>query len=122
MPSYLRIYADDDGETHFADVPVELQTTNFAPPAAPLDVSAAQEAKRFVFVGFKSGWVGDWHPSPVRQFAFILAGTFEVGVSDGEVRILTAGAVVFLQDTTGKGHSTRITSPEDGLAAMCQLD
>ena len=85
-------------------------------------MSAAVGAERVVFVGFAAGWEGVWHPSPVRQFAFILRGVFEVGVSDGEGRSLGAGAVVLLDDTTGRGHTTRITSTEAGLTAMVHLD
>jgi len=41
---------------------------------------------------------------------------------DGETRTFTAGAVLLLEDTTGKGHQTRVTSAEPGLTAMCHLD
>ena len=66
---YVRIYADTDGESHFEDVEVVLSPTNYTPPALPLEVSAAVDAQRFVFVGGVSGWEGDWHPSPKQQFA-----------------------------------------------------
>ena len=59
---------------------------------------------------------------PVRQFAFILAGAFEMKASDGETRTFTAGAVPLLEDTAGKGHQTRVTSTESDLTAMCHLD
>jgi quercetin dioxygenase-like cupin family protein len=87
-----------------------------------MEVSNAHETSQFVFVGAQPGWVGDWHPSPVRQFVFILAGAFEVKVSDGETRTFTASAVLLLEDTAGKGHQTRVTSAESGLTAMCHLD
>lgn len=119
---YVRIYADRDGESHFEDVEVVLSPMNYAPPASPLEVSAAVDAHRFVFVGGASGWVGDWHPSPKRQFVFILRGVFEVRVSDGEVRSFGPGSVVLLEDTVGRGHFTRITSEEFGLTAMVHLE
>jgi quercetin dioxygenase-like cupin family protein len=122
MPGYVRIHTDEEGETHFSDESIELQSMDYAPPAPPLDVSSPHDTSQFMFVGAQPGWVGDWHPSPFRQFVFILAGDFEVKVSDGEVRTFSAGAVVLLDDTTGKGHHTRITSAESGLSAMCHLD
>ena len=122
MPVYVRIYTDDDGETHFSDEPIELQSMDYAPPAPPMQVSAPHDTRQFVFVGAQPGWVGDWHPSPVRQFVFILSGDFEVKVSDGETRTFSAGTVGLLEDTTGKGHHTRVTSTEPALAAMCHLD
>jgi len=70
----VRIYADVTGESHFEDEEVDLSPTNYAPPAAPLEVSAPVDVERFVFVGGASGWEGDWHPSPKKQFVFILRG------------------------------------------------
>jgi len=119
---YVRIYADTDGESHFDDVEVVLSPTNYAPPASPLEVSAAVDAQRFVFVGGASGWEGDWHPSPKRQFVFMLRGVCEVRVSDGEVRSFGPGSVVLLEDTVGRGHFSRIKSEEFGLMAMVHLE
>ena len=31
--SYVRVYADDKGESHFEDVAIELSEVDFAPPA-----------------------------------------------------------------------------------------
>ena len=119
---YARIYTDADGATHFEDVEVILSPKDYAPPAPPLDVSAAIDARRLVFVGGASGWEGDWHPSPTRQFAVILSGVFEVRVSDGEARSLGPGSVVLLEDTVGRGHFTRVESQESGLMAMVHLE
>jgi hypothetical protein len=40
-------------------------------------------------------------------------GEYEVTSSDGAVRRFPPGSVLLLEDTTGQGHSTRITSSED---------
>ena len=119
---YVRVYADADGESHFDDVEVGLSPTNYAPPASPLDVSATIDVQRFVFVGGGPGWEGDWHPSPRRQFVFMLKGVVEVRVSDGEVRNLGPGSVVLLEDTSGRGHFSRVVSQEYGLMAMVHLE
>lgn len=122
MASYARLYADEDGESHFADVDVKLEPVDFAPPAPPLDLSEPYQAERFVFVGVAAGWEGEWHPAPQRQFVFCLTGTLEVGASDGEVRNFSPGDVLLLEDTTGKGHSARVTSAEYALMAMVQME
>lgn len=36
--SYVRICADDDGESHFEDVTVEFSEADYAPPAPPMFV------------------------------------------------------------------------------------
>lgn len=118
--TYVRLYCDGAGTSHFEEVTVPLDPTEFAPPAPPLHVSKAREAERFVFVGGPTGWDGDWHPAPTRQFVFCLSGTFEVTASDGECRVFGPGDVLLLEDTEGRGHKTLIT--ENGLTAMVQLD
>lgn len=66
--------------------------------------------------GCTVGWAGQTpHPSPQRQIFCILQGAFEVTASDGDVRRLTPGAVLILEDTTGKGHSTAVIGDEDRL-------
>ncbi len=115
---YVRLYSGPDGESHFEDVNVALTTVDFAPPALPLDVSEWQPAERVGFVYGRLGWHGDPHPTPRRQFFIWLAGHNVIQVSDGETRHFRPGAVLFVEDTTGKGHSSRIEGDE---AAMCMV-
>ena len=79
------------------------------------------QAKQIVFFKLPSGWFGDWHPAPKRQFFCCLSGEFEFTASDGETRVYRAGDVFLLEDTWGKGHKSRITSEEDFVAAIIQL-
>ena len=69
-----------------------------------------------------AGWASDWHPSPARNMFFVLTGEWEVSASDGETRKFSAGSALLVEDTTGKGHSSRVVSGTDSLAAMVQLD
>ena len=55
---FVRLYADAAGESHFADVEEPLARTDFAPPAAPLHLSALQTATQVGFFGAPAGWVG----------------------------------------------------------------
>lgn len=116
---YVRLYTDADGESHFSDEEMELKSVNFAPPAPPVNTSAFTPAKHFVLLHAPAGWFGDWHPTPYRQFFFFLDGKVEVRVSDGEVRRFGPGSILLVEDTTGKGHTTRVIV--GGLAAVVQL-
>jgi len=118
---YTRIYADPAGESHFKDVEVEFQETDFAPPAMPLNVSSFSSATECGFITAPPGWYGDWHPAPQRQFLFYLAGQGEVGVSDGEVRTFGPGDIVLVEDTTGKGHVSRVVGSAEVLNAVVRL-
>jgi len=118
---YIRIYADPAGESHFKDVEVEFQETEFAPPAMPLNVSSFSLATECGFITAPPGWYGDWHPTPQRQFLFYLAGQAEVGVSDGEVRTFGPGDILLVEDTTGKGHVSRVVGSAEVLNAVVRL-
>lgn len=118
---YVRLYADDAGETHFEDVEVGLSSADLAPPAPPLDVSSFVDASRFAFLRAPAGWFGDWHPAPARQFLVVTNGTFEVSVSTGEKRQLGPGTVLLVEDTEGRGHVTRVVGERAASAAVVQL-
>lgn len=120
MMQYVRVYADSDGESHFADVMVELTSTDYAPPAPAMWLSPRFAAEGVVLVRRAAGWHGDWHGPPVRQLSVVLAGTPEIETSDGEVRRFRPGDVLLVEDTTGRGHVSR-TPDQDVLLAFVQL-
>jgi uncharacterized cupin superfamily protein len=45
----------------------------------------------------------------------MLRGEVEVTASDGETRRLSPGGLLLLEDTTGKGHATRVVGGEGFL-------
>jgi len=105
---YLRIYSDADGCSHFETKNIGMESKDYAPPAPPLNTSALEKADNSVFLELPVGWYGDWHPTPVRQWLIIMSGECEFGAGDGELSIRKAGDVVLLDDTSGKGHQTRV--------------
>jgi quercetin dioxygenase-like cupin family protein len=118
---YTRIYADASGESHFEDVEVELHEAAYAPPAPPYAVSDATPASAVLMTRLPVGWFGDWHPTPRLQWWFQLAGELEVSVTDGETRRFVAGDIVRVEDTTGRGHTTRVLGDEDVLAVYAHI-
>lgn len=117
---YAVLYSDDKGVSHFKEVEFGFELVNFAPPAPPVGLSNYLPASRFVFFRAPTGWYGDWHQAPRRQFFCCISGSFEILASDGEVRVFRSGEVFLLEDTTGKGHRSRALGEED-LAAIVQL-
>ncbi|MGA7265670.1 MAG: cupin domain-containing protein [Stellaceae bacterium] len=97
------LYADPDGETHFRDV--EVECTDGRPWG---NLSKCLPTAGMMFVEASGSTLADWHPAPCRQYVIILSGNSEVTASDGERRVFTAGDVVLVEDTTGKGHTTRL--------------
>jgi len=122
MTAYTRLYADRIGESHFDEVEIDLRLTDYAPPAPPLSLSVFFPASQVGFMIAPAGWTSDWHPSSGRTMFVVLSGEWEVTASDGEARRFPIGSVLIVEDTIGKGHSSRVVSEADSLAAMVQLD
>jgi len=118
---YTRVYADAGGESHFEDVEVAMEETIFAPPAPPLRLSEFIATSRFSFLSASPGWSGDWHPAPERQFLLYLQGEIEAETSDGEVRRFGPGDATLVEDTSGKGHRSRVVGSEDVILAVVHL-
>jgi hypothetical protein len=121
---YVRLFAGPDGESHFEDVNVELAPVkDYARGVPQVFLSAPQLSASLTFVSAPPGWVGEWHPAPRRQFMIKLAGQTEVVASDGERRQIGPGIAVLLEDTSGKGHYSRVLGPDNDdwfVAALAQ--
>ena len=75
------------------------------------------------FVSAPKDWAGQVpHPAPRRQLFCNLRGEYEVTASDGSIRRFPAGSLLLLEETSGKGHATRITSHDDVLIVVVALD
>lgn len=97
----LRIYADDDGESHVEDFDIEMQDdgTGRSSPIWPVS--------QVTFREIVPGGSTEWHPAPRCQLAVVLKGEAELTVSDGTKRIIRPGQAFLIEDTEGKGHLNR---------------
>lgn len=113
---YFRIYADQDGETHFEDLEIQVNQ-----PGNGSDLSEIIPASGVIFRHSRADQFIDWHPAPRRQFVITLSGRAEVEASDGEIRQIGPGTIMLADDTTGKGHITRGIGTEDRLSIFIPL-
>lgn len=114
--TYTRLYVDDSGESHFEELDVALAPVDFAPPAAPLNIAPFLPTAESLWIGAPAGWAGATpHPVPRRQVFCTVQGAYEITASDGDTRRFSLGSVLLLEDTHGKGHSTRIIGEEGAL-------
>jgi len=116
-----RLYADEQGESHFEDFEIEMNSVQYAPPAPALDISEPVEAGRYFWFRFPEGWEDAAHPSPRRQLFIVLEGEVEGWTSTGKTIRLRAGDRLLMEDTTGKGHGARPVNGE-ALAIVIALD
>jgi hypothetical protein len=115
-----RLYHDEAGESHFIDETMEVAAMNFAPPAPPIYVSEPTPVQRVVYLFLPAGYTGEPHPAPRRQIMTLISGSLESSVSDGETRRFRPGNTMLVEDTKGKGHSTRAL--DDCVMVVSQLD
>lgn len=100
----IRVYATPDGKSHIEDLVI-------ADDAGPAPISRMTAG---VYRGSGTS-TPDWHNAPRKQFAINMTGELEVEITDGTRRKIGAGDLVFLEDTTGKGHVTRPLGPITNL-------
>jgi hypothetical protein len=118
---YVRLFSDASGESHFQDIAIPPDRELSVPPAPPLRMRALGPAVTAGLVGGDSGWHGEVaHPAPFRMLQSYLSGTVEVTASDGESRRFGPGSLLLLEDTHGRGHSTRILD-QDVVLLLTQL-
>lgn len=118
MVSVIRIWADEDGESHLEDVELDFAEEDFVPPAPPVLTTPASPAVGYVFARVAADWQADWHPTPFRELVVYVSGEGEIEASDGEVRRVGPGTVLLADDTFGKGHISRVTGGEEAFVIV----
>ena len=93
------LFSDASGESHFRDLEVEWVD----------ETRSGRHSKRLPATGIIFRQVPptydlDWHPAPRRQYIINLDAGVRLTASDGESRVIGAGEVILVEDTTGKGH------------------
>ena len=109
---YARLFANQNGRPCIEDLDIELFPGLAVPPAEPLHTASflAPEGQTF-WVGALPDWSGgEPHPAPRRMIFVTVSGEYEVTTAEGAVRSFPAGSVLLVEDTTGSGHSSRVTS------------
>ena len=100
--SITRVYSDQNGDSHFEDISLPLTSAG-----AIGYLSEKYNAEKLVFRKVLPGYDYAFHTAPTRQFIILLDGKIEIETSLGEKRIFSAGDVLQMEDTKGKGHKTR---------------
>ena len=121
MASALRIWASEDGESHLEDVELAFEESGFLPSAPSMLLTSPEKASGYFIARAPAGLDLDWHAAPVRELAVYLTGRGEIEASDGTIRPLEPGTILLVEDTTGKGHKTRVNGTEEVLVVIVTL-
>jgi hypothetical protein len=96
------LYTDAGGDSHFRDIEVEWVEETRAGK-----LSRRLPASGIIFRQVPPTYDLDWHPAPRRQYIINLDAGVRITASDGESRVIGAGEVILVEDTTGKGHLSK---------------
>ena len=105
-----RVYSDADGESHIEDLNLE----DHPELGALINVSEVRVQE------FDGSRQMDFHPLPERRLIIHMSGEVEIGASDGSKRVLRAGDIRLMEDTTGKGHSHHDLSPSGAVYILLE--
>jgi quercetin dioxygenase-like cupin family protein len=105
------LYADASGQSHFRDIDVEWVEETRAGR-----LSKRLPASGIIFRQVPPTYDLDWHPAPRRQYIINLDAGVRITAGDGESRVIGAGEVILVEDTTGRGHLSKAV---DGAVRHC---
>ena len=103
-----RIYTGTDGLSHVEQVELDAQSVLEKVTGAVVRVS-------------EPGSFSDWHNAPSRRYIINLTGGGQLEVAEGKVD-LPPGAVEYIDDLTGKGHTTANVGEEPRVSIHLEFE
>ena len=103
-----RIYTGDDGLSHVEQVELNAQSMLEKVTGAVVRVS-------------QPGSFSDWHTAPSRRYIINLTGGGQLEVAEGKVD-LPPGTVEYIDDLTGKGHTTTNVGQEPRVSIHLEFE
>jgi len=110
-----RLFTGPDNQTHAEEVEVKF-TAGSPNEAFNMGQVTGAELHRGA-----AGRVSDWHRGPRRQYVITLSGQGELEVAGGKKISVGPGHIELIEDTTGKGHITRVVGPEERVTLQLPL-
>ncbi len=102
-----RRYTGTDGQSHAEQI--ELA------PGTLMKTTSVQ------FNRAPAGRFSDWHVAPRRKFVITLSGRGEIELAGGKKITMQPGHINLVEDTTGKGHTTRVVGSEERVTISIPL-
>jgi uncharacterized protein YjlB len=97
-----RLYTGADNETHFEEINFELFDNGEIGR-----LSNKVKVNELILRETEGNYNYDFHPAPQKQFIVLLDGKIEIENGSGQKRRFSAGDVLLVEDTTGRGHKTK---------------
>jgi hypothetical protein len=105
---FIRMYADERGETHLGVREWPRHDAALGPPPNPVGrMTGRIPVSSLVTFAAPAGTGATWHTAPQPYVCIVLSGEGEIVASDGTTRRVGPGDLIFFDDVTGNGHVTR---------------
>src|SRR5688500_9062076 len=98
----FRLYTGPDGQGRIETIDIEEKG----------DWVKGLPTREVWFSVWPGGGVSEWDAAPGRQLVIILSGQLEIGLGDGSKPVFGPGAARLADNTTGHGHTTRVSNNE----------
>ena len=108
----LRVYSGPDRESH-------IERLEFAFAERRGTLTQLQKASGVSFGQRTEGSFSDFHNAPHHQYVLYLTASVELGLGDGSSVVMEPGDVLRAEDTTGRGHTSRVLI--GGMVAIVPL-
>jgi quercetin dioxygenase-like cupin family protein len=115
-PRIVRLYAGDDGQSHFEEI-----SPGFEPRADQSEIAELIERSGILVRRFEAKRTNPWHHAPGRYAVFTLSGAVDISVGDGSKRRIGPGDILIAEDLSGQGHETREVGPEPRVSVFVPL-
>jgi hypothetical protein len=110
-----RLYMGSDNQTHVEEMEATFTATNTSDVSQLMKITGAELHRT------PGGTINDWHTAPRRQYVITLSGRGEIEIAGGKKISLEPGHIELAEDTTGKGHITRVVGTEDRVTLWLPL-
>ena len=100
----VRIWTAEDGNSLFEEGAIDLAHGERGDVLSDTAVVAGVSYRET-----KAGGTYAPHQAPTRQFVITLSGTLEFKTVPGATFVIHPGDILLAEDTTGSGHSWRLT-------------
>jgi quercetin dioxygenase-like cupin family protein len=110
-----RLYTGPDGQTHAEETEAKFTAGNASEVLKLMAITGGELYRA------APGTVIDWHTAPRRQYVITLSGQAEIEVAGGKKIQVGPGHIDLVEDTTGKGHITRVTGNQERVTLQLPL-
>jgi mannose-6-phosphate isomerase-like protein (cupin superfamily) len=110
------VVTGEDGKTRFTETTVEFVPVEGVSPGGVFQ-AAALGSSDAALVQFEADFSCEFHHTPSPTWMFVMTGQMEIEVSDGAKQIISPGDFIRLEDSSGRGHRSRVLSDGPVLVA-----